>query len=55
VEHRTIVIVKTRNFPQPCNTTLQHEFYLATSQWHKYWNTGIRPHNAYPHVFHMDL
>jgi len=39
-----------RNFPQPCNTTLLHEFYLATTQILQYTPTQCLP-TRHPHSF----
>jgi len=36
VENGTSQLAETRNFPQPHNTTLLHEFYLTTTQMLEY-------------------
>ena len=43
VEHCTLQLVEPHNLPQPRNTTLQHEFYLTTSQMLEYTPTQRLP------------
>jgi len=43
VENRTSQLVEPRNFPQPRNTTLMHEFYLTTTQMLEYIPTQCLP------------
>ena len=43
VEHCTLQLVEPHNLPQPHNTTLQHEFYLTTSQMLEYTPTQRLP------------
>jgi len=50
VENCTSQLVELCIFQQPCNTTLLHEFYFATTR-----ILITSPHNAYSHVSHTDL
>jgi len=44
VENRTSQLAQPRDFPQPRNTTLLDEFYLATTQILEYTPTQHLPH-----------